>query len=285
MPSTDSLHGHDPTTTALINSRQTQTIRYGTSASQYLLFTPSTNPPSPLVVILHGGFWKSRYGLRPPTAAVETLAPDLHRRGFAVVEIEYRRDQDPQWGWPHTNHDVLTAFNLALSLPGVDDQRTFVIGHSAGATLALWLAAHLSRQAHELIVPAWTYALAPVADLRYAAQIRLSDDGDAVQKYMHGDPEQIDTAYEAACPMDSAKELCKIGLTLAVGSQDRDVPPIVAQRLHERITHSAKREQLDGDQMLQYVVFADTDHYQIVSAHGAAWSCIVHDIERRAVAD
>lgn len=262
---------------------QTETIHYGTSPSQYLLFTPasSASTSAPLAIVLHGGFWKSCYGLRPPTAAIETVAPDLTRRGFAVAEVEYRRDEDTPWGWPHTNNDVAAAFAAAVALPGVDEERVFLIGHSAGGTLALWLVAQRVRL-RLAVVPARTYALAPVADLRRAAEMGLSDRGDAVQRYMHGVPSEMPAAYAQACPMDFARELAMTGVTLAVGRNDRDVPEEIVRRLFRNVTDTV--QELGCNNLLEYQVFEGVDHYQIVSANELAWQWVANDLETRAFA-
>ncbi|MGV2921108.1 alpha/beta hydrolase, partial [Streptomyces alfalfae] len=43
--------------------------------------------PAPLVVVLHGGAWRSPYDRRHLTPFADFLA----RRGFAVANVEYRR--------------------------------------------------------------------------------------------------------------------------------------------------------------------------------------------------
>ena len=51
------------------------------------------------------------------SAAIETLAPFLVARGFAAVEVEYRRCDDEGGAWPGTALDVLAALERAY-VPG-----------------------------------------------------------------------------------------------------------------------------------------------------------------------
>ena len=108
----------------------------------------------PLLVMVHGGFWRPAYDrihVRPMTQA-------LAAAGWTVAAPEYRRvPGDPD----ATCDDVCTALRMLPSaLTGAHDGRVVVLGHSAGGHLALWAAA--AAPAPGLV---GTLALAPVADL------------------------------------------------------------------------------------------------------------------------
>jgi acetyl esterase/lipase len=117
-------------------------IAYGTDPAQQFgeLFVPEGNGPFPLVVLIHGGCWLSRYGLNGTTP----LAQALSHEGVAVWNIEYRRVGNPGGGWPGTFLDVADATDFARTLvkkAPLDLSRVIVLGHSAGGHLALWDAA------------------------------------------------------------------------------------------------------------------------------------------------
>lgn len=254
----------------------TQTLHYGTSPSQFLVFhTPLTQPPFPLVVLIHGGFWKSKYGLSTKSAAIETLAPDLVRRDIAAAEIEYRRSGEAGWGFPGTNDDVLQAFLVAIQHHNVDKSKVFLVGHSAGGTLALWLTARLQELGD--VKPLVTFALAPVSDLRKAAEFRLSDDGDAVQNYMGGEPHEVPDKYTAACPMEFADLLRQVDVVVISGEKDVDVPPEIVKRIYHKVTSS---EDVLGH--WQYKNF-DCDHIHLTQASNEPWQYIVNAIAQRRV--
>ena len=89
--------------------------------------------------------------------------------------------------------------------------RVVVIGHSAGGHLALWLAQAYRQQMVPLlgaatrrcrVKPLAVVGQAPVADLHKAHAQRLSDDGDAAERFMGEGPESVasGSAYAAASP-------------------------------------------------------------------------------------
>src|SRR6185312_968999 len=98
---------------------------------------PRGDGPFPVVILIHGGYWRARYG----KAVMRPLAGDLARRGFATWIIEYRRIGRGQGGgWPATFDDVGDAIDHLATIEDarLDLDDVTVIGHSAGGHLALW---------------------------------------------------------------------------------------------------------------------------------------------------
>lgn len=145
-----------------------RTWRYGEHhdhvADVYLPDAPDAS--APLVVLVHGGFWRPEYDrshLRP-------LAAALAGHGAVVVSLEYRRVP----GEPDTTiGDLKQALDALSREPWASGRPVVVAGHSAGGHLALLLAAQpgIGR----------CVALAPVADLDAARELGL--DGDAVAAF------------------------------------------------------------------------------------------------------
>ena len=155
-------------------------LPYGDGPEQFGELWPA--PGGPVVVLLHGGFWRERYRLD----IMNALAADLQRRGYSVWNLEYRRADSPGGGWPGTFEDISigVAALAALAGPGahgLDLCAMTVIGHSAGGHLALWLAAggRIGPRRHESPRPALTIGLAPVSDLVLAHRLGLSADATA----------------------------------------------------------------------------------------------------------
>lgn len=106
-----------------------------------------------LVILAHGGLWRQEY----ERDTTDSLAVDLARRGYSTWNIEYRR-VGSGGGWPASAHDMLTAFDFVPQL-GLDSEHVIVVGHSAGAHLAMWAA---PRSGTEVLLHV---ALAPLLDL------------------------------------------------------------------------------------------------------------------------
>jgi len=114
------------------------------------------DPARPVVMLLHGGFWRPEYDrihLRPMAVALRDL-------GWPVYSAEFRREP----GNPvATVQDVRAAFEAV-------HRDVIVVGHSAGGHLAMLLDAPK------------TIALAPVADLTMARDLGL--DNGAVDDFL-----------------------------------------------------------------------------------------------------
>ena len=194
--------------------------------------------PAPVVVLLHGGFWREQWDRRH----VRPLAVALRGLGWAVAVPEYRRTGG-RGGWPEIAADVrairarLATF-LAGAAPGrVATGPPVVLGHSAGGHLALWWA--LDAPAGER--PRRVVALAPVADLDRAHAASL--DGGAVDDLLGGSPRDVPDAYREA---DVAARLRNgerpdSPLVVLHGADDQHVPAA-----HTRGLPGVDRRELPG---------------------------------------
>jgi acetyl esterase/lipase len=163
----------------------------------------------PLVLIVHGGFWRPNID----RAHTGPMAVELAGEGWTVAAIEYRRVP----GQPDaTIDDVREAL---VSLPekiAKHDGRALVIGHSAGGHLALWAA---SARPTEKLVGA--LALGPAADLRLAHARGLGDG--AALAFLGVDPEQRADIDPKQMPSP------QIRTTIVHGVQDEIVPVALAE--------------------------------------------------------
>lgn len=121
--------------------------QYGNDANQFgNLTVPAdvSGGPVPVVVLIHGGFWRTGFGLD----LMEPLVPSLVDAGYAVWNVEYRRvgsGSEGGGGYPATFDDLAAAIDALAALPpdtlaGLDLDRVATVGHSAGGHLAAWLA-------------------------------------------------------------------------------------------------------------------------------------------------
>jgi acetyl esterase/lipase len=183
--------------------RPGQGHRYGPHRSQRAeLHLPAGAGPHPVMVVIHGGSWRTRYG----KIVMRGLVGDLVRRGWAVWNIEYRRLGDGG-GWPATFSDVAAAIDHLASVDApLDLARICVLGHSAGGQLALWAA---SREKLPAGAPGHLDG-GPVVSLRHAiVQAGVCDlagayrrwRGGAARALMGGSPEEVPERYAAGDPI------------------------------------------------------------------------------------
>jgi acetyl esterase/lipase len=233
--------------------------RYGGDASQYVeVSVPSGSAAAPVVVVIHGGFWKTGFdtGLGYP------LAIDLARHGFAVANVEYRRvGPNGGGGWPQTGQDVAAAVD-ALGTDGqrltgwrLDLSRVVALGHSAGGQLAVWLAA---RRAAAVPLTG-VVSQAGVLDLVRAAESEVG--GDAVQSLMGGSPAQKPAAYADASPI--ARVPLAMPSICVHGRQDTIVPIEQSERFVAAAAKAGDRSELRA---------FDGDHFQLIAVGSPAWA-------------
>lgn len=228
--------------------------------------------PHPVVVLLHGGYWRARYDL----AYFGHAAADLTARGYATWNLEYRRIGNPGGGWPGMFLDAAAGIDflrtLAASHP-LDLDHVVVLGHSAGGHLALWLAAR-SRVNPESpvytagsLLPKAVVSLAGVLDLRQASARHLSND--AVHELLGGPPERYPERYAAASPA----ELLPIGVPaiLLHGTADENVPYAISRDY-------AAAARTAGD-AVELVTLPGVGHFEIVDPRAPEWQSVVQAIE------
>ncbi len=255
-------------------------IKYGESALQFAeLFLPEGAGPFPVVILIHGGFWKTVAGLTD----LHPLSRYLAKAGFAVWNIEYRRVGDAGGGWPGTLQDVASAADyvnvLATKYP-VDPKAVVSAGHSAGGHLALWLAArHKLSTASILYQPsplklAAAISLAGISDLHQAWDLKLGKGivsaVSAVSDFLGGSPQEIPDIYAQSSPA----ELLPLNTAqlLIHGTLDDFVP----LRMSENYLEQAS---LAGDKV-QLIRLQDEDHMQLVSSSSSAWEILARALHQ-----
>jgi acetyl esterase/lipase len=200
-----------------------------------------TAPPAPLVIFLHGGFWRVKYD----RAHTGPLATALAAAGYAVCVPEFRRTGQPGGGWPGTFDDVAAAVDRSPALvreatgPGViADGPPLLAGHSAGGHLALWAAGRRRLRPDS----SWRSALRAGGVVVLAGVSGLADCHDqglgdgAAAALMGGGPGEFPQRYRDADPAVLLPLGCSV--RLVHGSLD-DVVPAAMSRDHAAIGTAA----------------------------------------------
>lgn len=233
-------------------------VRYGPAADQFLeLELPDRPGPLPVAVVLHGGFWRSAYGVE----LARPLAADLAAAGYAAVAVEYRRGAEG--GWPATFADVAAAVDLLADLPDagrLDLADVTVIGHSAGGHLAAWLIGRHrlpagAPGAGPRVRPSAAVLQAGVVDLALADEQGLGNG--AVREFLGP---RADQRFELADPV----RLLPTGATvLCVHGADDDVVPLSQSEQYQAAAVAA------GDRVEVRVVAGD--HMAVIDPAGQGW--------------
>jgi acetyl esterase/lipase len=228
-------------------------VKYGDDDNQHAdLRVTLEHSPSPLVLMIHGGFWRAKYDL----VHAGHLCAALTHAGVATLNIEYRRVGNAGGGWPGSFKDVSSAFQAISELVKkyqLDVSRTVVIGHSAGGQLALALAARqLSLRG--------AVALAPVSNLRRAYDLHLSND--AVVGFLGGTPSQVPDRYREASPIELS---VKVPQVIIHGTHDDTVPVEMSRSYVE-----AKRKR-DED---VHLIELDCGHFELIDPSSNAWPMV-----------
>jgi acetyl esterase/lipase len=255
------------------------TVRYGQHPDQVAdLRLPPGRPAGPLVIVVHGGFWRAAFD-RTHTGP---LAADLAGRGYPVATIGFRRMGQEGGGWPGTFDDVKAAIAAVSDLvtgavgsdaiaaargrsaaepevkrPELGGTRPILVGHSAGGQLALWYARRAPHAVRGVV------ALAPVADLTMAYDMGLGDN--AVDALLGGGPDDVPDRYAEA---DPARNLPLGVPAVVIHGTDDDRVPVAVGRAYVAAARAA------GDDVT-LVELRGVEHFAVIDPLSGAWPAVV----------
>jgi acetyl esterase/lipase len=172
---------------------------------------PAGTGPFPLAVIYHGGCWKTGIASQ---AYMAPLATRWQQLGIATLNVDYREVGDGG-GWPGSFADWAASARLIDEVAArhpIDRARVTLVGHSAGALPAQWLAASQGADG----------PVGERAPTKIRAAIVLDGPGDvgaertdfdalcqftAVDPFMGGEPQRFPERYKAISPFTAAPRL------------------------------------------------------------------------------
>ncbi len=244
-------------------------LRYGPDPLNFGdLRLPTGNGPHPIVIVIHGGFWRAKYDLEHTGHLCAALTDD----GYATWNIEYRRIGNPGGGWPGTFEDVAIGAKHVRELAseyGLDLSRVITLGHSAGGHLALWLAGcHKISEGDPLYVDdplplAGVVSLAGVCDLRRGWELDLSKG--IVGDFLGGSPGEVPERYGAASPA----QLLPLGVRQALvhGTEDDNVPYEISEHYYENAVAAGDKVEL--------VTLEGAGHFEVIDPGSKEWPSVV----------
>lgn len=210
---------------------------YGEDPSQwgelFLPDRPAGGIPRGVVVVIHGGYWRSAYGAE----LGEPLAKDLAEHGMAAWNLEYRRAGNGG-GWPGTFQDILAGIDKLAGLAEphtLDLGKVVALGHSAGGHLAVWAAGRDRLQGlgaaedgvenrNDGVRLTGVVSQSGVLNLAEAERLHLSNG--AVANLLAGPPSDFPGRHLAADPMAALP--LDVPVYAVHAEDDLDVPPSMA---------------------------------------------------------
>jgi acetyl esterase/lipase len=243
-------------------------VTYGADANQFAeLRLPSGAGPHPVVVLVHGGCFKT-YGSFADLAA---MGDALKGRGIATLNVEYRRVDQAGGGWPNTYLDVGHAVDHVRSLAKahrLDLSRVVIVGHSAGGHLAMWAAARSRVPRGSALYMVNPLAVRGVVDLAGPLDLTTNVEGyeglcrdRVITNLMGGTPASVPERYAQASPM----KLVPLGVpqVVVLGEHEEYVPLPLARSYVQAAERTGDRVRL--------IVIPGVGHFEIASPRAAIW--------------
>ncbi len=248
---------------------------YGADSLQFGdLRLPEGPGPFPLAIVIHGGCWTKGLTLTNTAAIASALLDD----GIATWNIEYRQMGDPGAGWPNTFLDIGAGVDYARTLAArfpLDLGRVVIIGHSAGAHLALWaagrpqLATQSPIRGQNPIAVSAAVAIDGPTDLASL----IGPDADVcgspvIVPLMGGTPEVVPQRYHDGSP----KEMLPLGVHQYI---------VGAAVISETDAHAYKMAARVAGDSAAVLIVKEGGHFGVIAPGTPYWTP-VHEFIRRA---
>ena len=253
------------------------TVRYGPDPDHAAdVRLAAGSGAAPLIVFMHGGFWRMEYD----RTHVGPLADALAAAGYHVAVPEFRRVGQAGGGWPGTLDDVAAAVDAVPALvadvagPGrVDLDRVVLVGHSAGGHLALWAAGRHrlppDSQWHR-DTPPRVHGVVALAAISVLSQAVGLGDG-AARDLLGGGPSEVPERYRQADPAQLPPT--GIPVTLLHGADDEHVP-VALSRAYASTAWGA------GD-IAELRELPGCEHFGLIDPMSSAWPAVLDAMASR----
>lgn len=204
-----------------------KTIYYGIDSQQFgHLYKPKSTKALPVVVVIHGGYWKDNHSL--DSYATSAIVEYLQAFNVAIWNLEYRRmdavGDNIKAPWPASFQDVANGLDHLRTIAAEEClalDSVLLIGHSAGGHLATWAASRERiAQDSELYseTPLTIHRAVSIAAIVNLFAINDVDQPEQVKRLMGGCANTNRARYLACDPSSLSHE--RMNLTLIHGVKD-----------------------------------------------------------------
>ncbi|UJF22920.1 alpha/beta hydrolase [Shewanella sp. OMA3-2] len=246
---------------------QKKMIYYGVESQQFgHLYTPSHSSNTPVVIVVHGGYWKDNHSLE--TYATYAIVDYLQSFEVAIWNIEYRRmnteGENSNAPWPTTFKDVADAIDHLRRIQhseSLDLSRVLIIGHSAGGHLATWVASREKIAADSELyyqAPLKIHRAISIAGILDLASVNDVDQPEQIYRLMGGTPYTQPGRYLACNP--SLLYHSQMALTVVHGERDTCVNISQVKQFCEQ-----------PQTKLRQIILPTADHFSMLP-HNGDWS-------------
>ena len=223
---------------------QVETRAYGEHPDQRIELYGVPGNSDSLILLLHGGYWRSLFDCEH----IRPLAVALAQSGHQVAIAEFQRV---------AGNPILTLNDIRAALSHFNNREITVIGYSSGGHLALILS-------DEFPAVKKVIALAPVTDLVESQKRELGRG--AVLEWLGGDADQ-------SADLDPMKRSAiRAELTIIQGSDDERVPI--------DITYSYVDAKRVEGATIEMVTLDGTTHFEMMALPSATYSAITAVLAR-----
>ena len=237
-------------------SSPAQRFAYGDHPDAFLdLRVPDGDGPHPIVILVHGGFWRDIW----QRDTIDPIAVALVDHGYAAANVEYTRGKG---SFPASNNDIDAAIDWVRSNAadhGLDPDSLVLVGHSAGGYHVL----HAARRRDDF---AGSVALAPVTDLRDIVARYTDQPGvDPATNFIGVSQDEDPDLWEAA----SLNGVPRVSIHVIHGTDD-DTVDIAQARSYQRT--------LDDHHVLTEL--GGVGHFELIDPNNAVFEPILDAISQ-----
>jgi len=207
---------------------------------QGFLAKPSSPPPYPLVVAVHGG---PVWAFTDAWQMFMQLTPLLVSRGYAVLHPNPRGSSGRGQAFTRLirgeiggeeRHDILQGVDMLVHSGVADANRLAIMGASHGGYMSAWMVTQTDRFAAAI-------AIAPVTDLISLHYTAADPDFDRI--FVGGDPQDVEGKYFSRSPIMFVPHV-KTPTLLIAGALDRCTPPAQALEFHRALIENGVESDL-----------------------------------------